>query len=128
MSNTNLTGEVEHFERMNNEIDLSAADGHRVCGNRPEAVDCTAAHHRSTGQSTIQASPNDYHNGGDGGGNVHTRSLYGIGRGGYRIHSRGGRPVMDWCLNGIEVLSSSNGAAPFQGWAPVPAPTTWIRA
>ena len=49
-------------------------------------------------------------------------SLVGGGRGGYRMFPRGGRPVMDWCLNAIE-WCILNGAALCQGcqtdWGPV---------
>ena len=31
-----------------------------------------------------------------------TQRNVGMCRGGYRISPRGGRPVMDWCLNAIE--------------------------
>ena len=48
-------------------------------------------------------------------------------RGGYRISPRGGRLVMNWCLNAIEWYIF-NGESPSQGWAPAPAPIPWIRA
>ena len=48
-------------------------------------------------------------------------------RGGYRISPRGGRPVMDWCLNTFEWYIL-NGAPPSQGLAPTSAPTPWVRA
>ena len=32
-----------------------------------------------------------------------------VTRGGYRIYSRGGRPVMNWCLNAIELCHILNG-------------------
>ena len=55
----------------------------------------------------------------------------GRSRGGYRISLRGGRPVMNWCLNAIE-WCIWNGVAPSQWWAlgvrPVPAPEVrcWV--
>ena len=48
-------------------------------------------------------------------------------RGEYRISPRGGRPVINWCLNAIEWCIMNN-ETPFQGWAPAPAPIPWIRA
>ena len=47
--------------------------------------------------------------------------------GGSRIYPKGGRPVMDWCLNAIGQFIL-NGKTPPQEWARAPAPTPWIRA
>ena len=44
-----------------------------------------------------------------------------LSRGGCRMFPKGGRPVLDWCLNTIEWYI-------LNGETPVPAPTPWIRA